>query len=67
MLDGVSRIGVKVKARHHELPLEGWDMISSEREELPQAPHLYLMERLPAHSLNAFLNQLGDVLDAKNL
>ena len=33
----------------------------------PQAPYLRLVTRLSVCSLDVFLNQLGDVLDASNL
>jgi len=63
MLNKVGHAGVKVEARHHELLRKQWVMISAKREAgNPQTPHLHLMERLP---LDAFLNQLGDVLDAR--
>jgi len=69
MLDGVGRFGLEVKARHHELPREtvGHDSRRKRGAGNSQIPRLHLVARLPARFFDAFLNQLGNVFDIRNL
>ena len=66
MLDGVGHVGVKVKTRHHKLPREavGHDFRKERSQKSSDSPPPSRGE-LPARFLDAFLNQLGDVHDAR--
>ena len=63
MLDGIGCSGVEVKDRHHEFPRK---MVGHNfRRTL--TPYLHLVAGLLARSFDALLDQLVDVLDARNL
>ena len=69
MLDGVGGFRVVVEARHHKLPrkMVSHDFVREREAKNVQVARIHIVMTLLAFPFDVLLNQLSDVLDARNL